>query len=85
MLCKISGKFEMSHHFFVVAFDMRKTKKKPRAWRGERLFKAFGIFGALAELGKEGVGHTVQNSFPIVSPYCRKPVARNRHLGYEWG
>ena len=38
----------------------------------------------MAELGKEGGGHTVQNSFPIVIPYCRKPVARNRHLGYEW-
>ena len=29
MLCKISGKIEMSHHIFVVAFDMRKAKKSP--------------------------------------------------------
>ena len=27
--CKISGNFEMSHHVFVVAFDMQKAKKSP--------------------------------------------------------
>ena len=75
-VCKNSGKIEMSHHVFSWwLFSYAGNKEKPRARRGERLFKAFGIFGDLAELGEKGVGHTVQNSFPIVIPYGRKSVA----------
>ena len=41
MLCKISGKIEMSHHIFVVAFLYAESKEKPRARRGEKSFQLF--------------------------------------------
>jgi hypothetical protein len=34
-VCKISGKMKLATTIFVVAFDMQKTKEKPRARRGE--------------------------------------------------
>ena len=42
MACKISGKMKLATTFFVVAFDMQKTKEKPRARRGDgyRIYSA---------------------------------------------
>jgi len=35
---KVSGKMKLATTFFVVAFDMRKTKKMPRTRRGKKSF-----------------------------------------------
>ena len=49
--------------------------KKPRAGRGERLCKAFGVFGVLTEFGEERFGKIIPRFFPKVVAYGRELVA----------
>ena len=46
-VCIISGKMKSATTFFVVAFDMQKTKEKPRAMAGQGSFaQLFNCFSA---------------------------------------